>query len=84
MYKSRKKDYLQTKIKTSVKYEALHPDAIKILEHAKIEGRITTGEAVKITGSPRPTIKKRLLELSNSDLLKSKGQGRGSYYVPTS
>jgi hypothetical protein len=59
-----------------------HPDALKILEEARRAGRITTGEAERLTGAPRPTVKTRLTELVRRGLLQRHGQGRGAWYGP--
>lgn len=76
------KDRLATKIAREPQAEGLHPDALAILEAARRNGRITTGEAQKLIGAPRPTVKARLLELVKRGLLKRQGQGRGSWYGP--
>ncbi|MDZ4878234.1 MAG: hypothetical protein CLLPBCKN_007669 [Chroococcidiopsis cubana SAG 39.79] len=76
------KDRLATKIAREPQAEGLHPDAIAILEAARRNGRITTGEAQKLVGAPRPTVKTRLLELVKRGLLQRQGQGRGSWYSP--
>jgi len=71
---------LAEKIAREPQVEGLHPDALKILEAARRSGRITTGEAEKLTGAPRPTVKTRLSELVKRGLLKPQGQGRGAWY----
>ena len=71
---------LAEKIAREPQVEGLHPDALKILEAARRSGRITTGEAGKLTGAPRPTVKTRLSELVKRGLLKPQGQGRGAWY----
>lgn len=76
------KERLATKIAREPQAEGLHPDAIAILEAARRNGRITTGEAQKLIGVPRPTVKMRLSELVKRGLLKRQGQGRGSWYGP--
>lgn len=76
------KDRLAEKIAREPGAEGLHPDAIKILEEARRLGRITTGEAEKVTGAPRPTVKTRLRELVKRGLLRRQGQGRGAWYGP--
>ncbi|PSB43926.1 Fic family protein [Cyanosarcina cf. burmensis CCALA 770] len=76
------KDRLATKIAREPQAEGLHPDAIAILEAARRNGRITTGEAQKLVGAPRPTVKTRLSELVKRGLLQRQGQGRGSWYSP--
>jgi Fic family protein len=76
----KQKDRLAEKIAREPKHEGLHPDALKILEEARRGGRITTGEAEKLTGAPRPTVKTRLAELVKRGLLQRHGQGRGAWY----
>ena len=78
------KDSLSAKIAREPQAEGLHPDALKILVEARKNGRITTGEAEKLTSAPRPTVKTRLSELVKRGLLKQQGQGRGSWYGPPS
>ena len=79
----KQKDRLAEKIAREPAGEGLHPDALKILEAARRTGRITTGEAEKLTGAPRPTVKTRLAELVRRGLLKRQGQGRGAWYEPS-
>ena len=74
------KDRLVDKIAREPGAEGLHPDALKILEEVRRVGRITTGEAQKLTGIPRPTVKIRLRELVRRGLLRREGQGRGAWY----
>ena len=76
----RQKDRLAEKIAREPGAEGLHPDALKILEEARRAGRITTGDAEKLTGAPRPTVKTRLAELVKRGLLTRQGQGRGAWY----
>lgn len=74
------KDRLSRKIASNPGIDGLHPDGLKILEHLKIFGRITTSEAEKLTDIPRPTVKTRLAELLRRGLIVRHGQGRGSWY----
>lgn len=76
----KQKDRLAEKIEREPQAEGLHPDALKILQEARRAGRITTGEAEKLTGAPRPTVKTRLSELVRRGLLVRQGQGRGAWY----
>jgi Fic family protein len=76
----KQKDRLAEKIAREPGAEGLHPDAMKILEEARRLGRITTGDAEKLTGAPRPTVKTRLGELVKRGLLVRQGQGRGAWY----
>ena len=74
------KDRLAAKITRDPRVEGLHPDALAILEQVRVSGRIATGEAEKLTGAPRPTVKVRLAELVKRGLLVRHGQGRGAWY----
>ena len=74
------KDRLAAKIAHEERLEGLHPDALAILEQVRATGRITTSQAEKLTGAPRPTVKVRLSELVKRGLLMRHGQGRGSWY----
>ncbi|HRZ25042.1 MAG TPA: Fic family protein [Candidatus Contendobacter sp.] len=76
----RQKDRLAAKIARAPSWEDLRPDALAILEQARATGRITTGQAEKLTGAPRPTVKARLGELVKRGLLARRGQGRGAWY----
>lgn len=76
----KQKDRLDEKIAREPQAEGLHPDAVKILEEARRRGRITTGEAEKLTGAPRPTVKTRLADLVKRGLLHPHGKGRGAWY----
>jgi len=76
----KQKDKLAEKVAREPGAEGLHPDALKILEEARRAGRITTGDAEKLTGAPRPTVKTRLGELVKRGLLVRQGQGRGAWY----
>jgi Fic family protein len=71
---------LAEKVVREPQVEGLHPDALKILDEVRRSGRITTGEAEKLTAAPRPTVKARLSELVKRGLLKRQGQGRGAWY----
>jgi len=78
----KQKDRLSEKITREPEAEGLHPDAVRILEEAQRTGRITTGEAERLTGAPRPTVKTRLAELVRRGFLDRWGQGRGAWYGP--
>jgi len=80
----KQKDRLASMIVRDPQVEELHPDAFKILEDARRMGRITTGEAEKLTGAPRPTVKMRISELVRRGLLVPHGKGRGAWYGPPS
>ncbi len=56
--------------------------AREILQIARVHGQVSVAAALKVTGSPRATIKKRLKELVESGQLRPIGRGRSSAYVP--
>lgn len=74
------KDRLAIKIQTEPGIAGLHSQSLKILEQLKVTGRITTREAEKLTGAPRPTVKSRLSELVRRGFVTRQGRGRGSWY----
>jgi Fic family protein len=76
----KQKDRLAEKVAREPGAEGLHPDALKILEEARRAGRITTGDAEKLTSAKRSTVKTRLAELVKRGLLVRQGQGRGAWY----
>jgi Fic family protein len=76
------KDRLAIKIDSGDKFAGLPPEAVRIIEHVRRHGRITTAEAQTLTGKPRPTVKKRLADLTRAGILLRHGEGRGSWYGP--
>ena len=60
--------------------EALPQLSADILELARENGRITTGEILLATQANRATIRKRLEELVRSGLLQQNGVGKGTWY----
>jgi Fic family protein len=78
----KQKDRLAEKIAREPALERLPLEAQKILLEARRVGRITTGEAVQLTGALRPTVKTRLQEMVKRGLLQREGQGRGAWYRP--
>jgi Fic family protein len=65
--------------------QAMPQLAADILELAKENGRITTGEILLVTQAKRATVKNRLAELVSSALLQQHGKGKGTWYaLPTS
>jgi Fic family protein len=55
--------------------------ALKIVELAKLRGRITIGEVVILTEANRNTVKKHLEMLVNKKLLTKRGVGKGTWYA---
>ncbi|HZD91112.1 MAG TPA: Fic family protein [Pseudolabrys sp.] len=74
------KDRLASKIAATDRLTGWPPEAVRIVEHVRQAGRITTAEAQALTRKPRPTVKRRLTELTRAGLLNRYGKGRGSWY----
>lgn len=78
------KERLLAKIKREHIMLATKPElAVSILEIATQRGQISVGEAIRLTGAPRGTVKKHLANLVQSGHMKRTGQGRGTIYLPT-
>ncbi|MHA1560107.1 MAG: Fic family protein [Alphaproteobacteria bacterium] len=60
--------------------DALPPLSEQILDITRTQGRTTVGEAAKITGVSRNTVKDHLKALTESGYLVLHGAGRGSWY----
>jgi predicted HTH transcriptional regulator len=54
--------------------------ALAIVDHARNHGRVTMGEAVKLTGASRNTLKGHLRMLVERRHLLQHGVGRGAWY----
>lgn len=54
--------------------------SLKIVEFAREHGRITMGEAIRLTGTSRNTLKQHLRNLVESNHLNQHGSGRGVLY----
>jgi len=54
--------------------------SLKIVEFTREHGRITMGEAVKLTGTSRNTLKGHLRQLVQRGHLRQQGSGRGVWY----
>lgn len=54
--------------------------SVQILELARERGRVTVGEATKVTGASRNTIKDHIRALTNRAQLTRHGAGRGTWY----
>ena len=54
--------------------------SLKIVEFAREHGRITMGEAIRLTGTSRNTLKQHLRNLVESNHLNQHGSGRGVWY----
>lgn len=57
------------------------PDlSLQIVEFAREHGRVTIGEAVRLTGSSRNTLKQHFRNLVEQGHLSQQGRGRGMWY----
>ena len=72
---------LQKKVeREKIVLAALPALALQIVEFAREHGRITMGEAIKLTGASRNTLKQHFRALVEQGQLKQQGRGRGSWY----
>lgn len=62
---------------------ALTERQMKIIEHLRRNGRITTGDMAKMFGVTRQAALKELSKLANLEVIKLEGKGRGAHYVLT-
>lgn len=77
----RQKDHLAVKIENVAgQGGALAFELARIMDHVEEHGRITTGDALKLTGAARPTVKSRLSRLVQDGRLVLNGKGRGAWY----
>ena len=53
---------------------------LQIVEFAREHGRVTIGEAIKLTGASRNTLKQHFRTLVERDTLNQHGSGRGVWY----
>lgn len=73
---------LETKIERERLMRASLPElAVTILDLAAEHGQVSVGDIMRITGTPRGTVKKRVTELVEAGHLKLIGQGRGARYT---
>lgn len=59
---------------------ALPALSLRIVEFAREHGRITMGEAIRLTGVSRNTLKQHFRELVERNHLEQHGSGRGAWY----
>jgi len=77
----RQKDHLQVKTDAAGDYTHLPQESMLIMQYVDRNKRITLAEAEKIiTTIAKPTIKKRLYQLVNDELLVKHGKARGTWY----
>jgi len=72
---------LEKKVEREKIILATLPDlALQIVEFAREHGRITIGEAIKLTGASRNTLKQHFRRLVERGHLNLHGSGRGVWY----
>jgi Fic family protein len=72
---------LETKIdRERIVLAALPALSLRIVEFAREHGRVTIGEATKLTGTSRNTLKQHFRTLVERGTLKPHGSGRGTWY----
>ncbi len=76
----RQKNHLDERLVQENPYANLLRESEQIMHYVDQHQRITTKEAVQVTGALRPTVKNRLSSLVSSGFLKRHGKGRGSWY----
>ena len=76
------KNVLAGKLEREKVFGALPELAERILAIAREHGRITTRDAVALTGAPRPTVKAQIRLLVEARKLARFGVGRGTWYQP--
>ena len=54
---------------------------LQIVEFAREHGRVTIGDAIKLTGASRNTLKQHFRTLVERSTLNQHGSGRGVWYV---
>lgn len=59
---------------------ALPELSLQIVEFAREHGRVTMGDAIRLTGSNRNTLKQHFRSLVAQGQLRSQGSGRGAWY----
>ena len=74
---------LETKIDRERLMRSSMPElAVTILDLAVEHGQISVGDIMRLTGTPRSTVKKHLAKLVDAGDLTLVGQGRGAKYIP--
>jgi len=78
----RQKDHLNEKTTRLIQYSELPLESLLIMQYVDIHHRITISDAEKvITTIKRPTIKNRISDLVNQNLLVRHGKARGVWYT---
>ena len=72
---------LEKKVEREKLVLAVLPElSLQIVEFAREHGRITMGDAIKLTGASRNTLKQHFRSLTELDHLNQHGSGRGVWY----
>jgi predicted HTH transcriptional regulator len=73
---------LQRKVEREKLVLAALPElSMQIIEFAREHGRITIGDAIRLTGSNRNTLKQHFRTLTERKQLVQRGAGRGVWYA---
>ena len=73
---------LEKKIEREKRVQASLPDlSLQIVEFAREHGRVTIGDAIKLTGASRNTLKVHFRKLVEHGHLNQQGSGRGTWYA---
>lgn len=75
------KDHLVVKMTESQGWANLPADSVAILNHLFTHERMTIQEAEQLTKTPRATLKIRLNQLIENQLVSRQGKGRGTWYT---
>lgn len=59
---------------------ALPALALQVVEFAREHGRVTMGDAIRLTGASRNTLKLHFRALVERGMLRARGKGRGAWY----
>ena len=72
---------LETKVeREKIVLAALPELSLQIVEFAREHGRVTIGEAIRLTGASRNTLKQHFRALAERGTLSQHGRGRGAWY----
>ena len=73
---------LATKLEREKLVLASLPDlSLRILDHAREHGRVSTGDIIKLTGASRNTLKQQFRQLVEKGHLTKRGGGRSTWYT---
>lgn len=79
---SQQKDRLARKVEREKLVLAALPDlAVQIVDYARQHGRVSMGDAIKISGASRNTLKEHFRRLVEQGYLAQHGSGKGTWYA---